>query len=302
MGNGDLAGPSMSTISRELASDLGAELRVRIVPVLNTGKDLAARAAWLLPHDVRRSMFLRLNPSSAQLYDVMRTHELGDVDGMTVSLAGFEELEAIFVHIPKNGGTSAGRSLVGKYNGNHMPIRTYQMIYSKSDYDRFFKFAFSRNPFDRLISGYRSLAVGVDNVAVTDVPGTSATEPSGDRLLKPRSGTQAWNNFRDFEHFVTEWVTPGNTRRFEHFRPQHRFVCSPDGRLQPDFIGRFENFDADFAVVAERLGVETGLVHDNRTLGKKKRSYADYYTPSTRRIVERIYRKDLELFDYAFGD
>jgi hypothetical protein len=109
-------------------------------------------------------------------------------------------------------------------------------------------------------------------------------------------------SFRDFEHFVTEWVTPGNTRRFEHFRPQHRFACSPDGQLQLDFVGRFETIEADYAVVAERLGVGTELLHENRTLGKKERSYVDYYTPSTRRIVERVYRIDLDLFDYAFGD
>ena len=292
----------MRIVARDAASDLGAVFPGWLVPALNTGKDVAARAAWLLPHDVRRSVFLRLNPSRARLYEVMRTHELGDVDRLTVSLAGFEQLEAIFVHIPKNGGTSAGRSLVGNYDGNHMPIRSYQMIYSKSDYDRFFKFAFSRNPFDRLVSGYRSAVVGNAEHGATNIPGTSHNEGPRDRLLKPRLEWEILQDFRDFEHFVTEWVTPGNTRRFEHFRPQHRFACSPDGQLQLDFVGHFESIDRDYAIVAERLGVKTDLRHENRTLGKKDRSYLDYYTPSTRRIVERIYRKDLDLFDYAFGD
>lgn len=287
-------------VGRDVASRLEAVFPGGLGPALNKGKDVAARAAWLLPHDVRRSAFLRLNPSSARLYEDMRTHELGEVEGMRVSLAGFEQLEAIFVHIPKNGGTSAGRSLVGKYTGNHMPIRSYQMIYSKSDFERFFKFAFSRNPFDRLVSGYRFFVVGAQ--AATDSPGTNVNRTFRNRMLKPRNALESLHGFSDFEHFVTEWVTPGNTRLFEHFRPQHRFVCSPDGELQLDFVGRFESLDSDYAHVAERLGVRTDLLHENRTLGKKDRGYLDYYTPSTRQIVERIYRRDLELFDYAFGD
>ncbi len=281
----------------------------RVVPILNTAKDATARLAWLLPHDLRRSLFLRLNPGYADSYETMRTHELGEIPDMTVSLAGFEALEAIFVHIPKNGGSSIGRSLVGKYDGNHMPIRSYQMIYPKATYDRFFKFAFSRNPFDRLLSGYRSMTLGTEPAGPTAEGSTAQAGPqiaaqvdARDRLLKPRSELRGLDRFRDFEHFVTEWATPTNTRRFEHFRPQYRFVCAPDGRLETNFIGRFETMDADLKVIAERLGVETELRHENRTLGDKPSDYTDYYTPRSRRIVERLYGRDLRLFDYGFGD
>ncbi|MEM9561959.1 MAG: sulfotransferase family 2 domain-containing protein [Actinomycetota bacterium] len=259
---------------------------------LNAARDAVARVAWLLPHDLRRRAYLRLRPELDDLYRTMRTKRLGEVPGLTVSLVPFEEHRCIFVHIPKNGGTSIGRSLFGDYQGNHMPIRSYQMIYSKADFEAYYKFAFVRNPFDRLLSGFRFAKNGADRVGDPRLQ-TGQTRELQDALAP----------YAEFEHFVSDWVTPANVRLFEHFRAQHRFVCSPGGAVQLDHVGRFETLADDFAVVAERLGVATDLMHDRRTKGPEhSSSYRDHYTPATRRIAESVFREDLERFDYTFDD
>ncbi len=263
---------------------------------MNAGRDRLARLIWLLPHDLRRSLYFRLRPSTGELYESMRTNQLGEIPGLTVSLAEADRLRCIFVHIPKCGGSSIGRALFGTYNGNLMPLASYQMIYSSADFEDFFKFAIVRNPFDRLLSGYHFAKHGSG-----DVPPVGERTQQVGTLSKP-ANVDSVELYEDFEHFVTDWVTPANVRLFEHFRPQHRFACSPDGRLGLDYVGRFESIGESFRVVAERLGVEPELPHERRTnTSDATKRYADHYTPAMRRIVERVFARDLQLFDYSFA-
>lgn len=264
------------------------------VKLVNLGRDGLARALWLLPHDLRRSAFFRVRPDAARLYGDMRTHEIGELPGLKVSLVGADQQRCIFVHVPKNGGTSIGRSLFGTYDGNHMPIASYQMIYDKADFDSYFKFAFVRNPFDRLLSGYR--------YANQEAELARAGDPSrrDGKARKPLVST-AVTEHEDFEHFVRDWVNPTNVRTFEHFRPQHRFVCTPDGEIPLDHLGRFESMEESFGVITDRLGLDVDLRHDRRSKDPGTDShYSDHYTPSMRRTVERVFARDLRLFEYTF--
>lgn len=265
--------------------------------LLTTGRDFAARAAWSLPHDLRRNVFRRLSPKTAELHDAMRTTALGEVPGLSVSLLAARELGCIFVHVPKNGGTSVGRTLFGEYRGNHMPIGSYQLIYEREEFDRSFKFAFSRDPYDRLLSGFWYAKRGADRV--DDIP----THHGPDLARKPGLW-RAVDGVDTFEEFVHQWVTTANARRWEHFRPQHRFVCAPNGKLAVDFMGRVENFDDDFASICARLGVDAPLIHDRKTRRDDDTDAAapiDQYTPAMRRIVHDVYGRDFEIFGYDTG-
>lgn len=261
----------------------------------NRLRDGAARAIWTLPHDRRRSMYRRLNPSMAAMHDNMRRYDLDEREGLSVSLVGADRLSCIFLHIPKNGGTSVGRTLFGEYGGNHMPIGTYQLIYDRETYSSMFKFGFSRNPFDRLLSGYRFARQGAERVA-----GARAHNRDGRPTNKPLPKVAA-GAYDTFEEFVLEWVAgEGKIRDYEHFRPQYRFACDPAGRLGLDFVGRFENFAEDFATVQERLGVTDDLMHDRRSSSEGDAPYRDHYTPAMRAVVEKVFERDLRLFDYTF--
>lgn len=264
-------------------------------------RDTLGRALWTLPHDVRRSMFLTARPAQRELYETMREHDLGEIPGQDVSLAAFDRYRCIFVHIPKCAGISVGRSLFGDYKGNHLGIPTYQIVFSKADFDAYFKFAFVRNPWDRVLSGYRFMRSVYRQYESEygSVPRPEEyTDASDDRKTKLSTKFEV-HGYADFEAFVTDWISPRNLRVHEQFRPQHRFVCSPDGRLQLDFVARFESIESDFATIAERLGIDATLGHDNRTDGAAV-DYRDHYTPQMRRIVEQHYAKDIELFDYSF--
>jgi hypothetical protein len=113
-------------------------------------------------------------------------------------------------------------------------------------YHRCFKFAFVRNPWDRLVSCYASKIV---------VPGTGLRMGNyGDVAL------ERGMPFRKFAEAVCQ-IPDGEANL--HFRSQHVFVCedSPAKRVLADFVGRFENLEEDFSFVTKMLGFNAKLPH-----------------------------------------
>lgn len=64
-----------------------------------------------------------------------------------------------------------------------------------------------------------------------------------------------------------------------------------------DFIGRYENLEADFATVAARLGIAGNLAWVNAS---RHAGYRDYYDDVTRVIVAKRFARDIAAFDYRF--
>lgn len=75
-------------------------------------------------------------------------------------MLGFDELKTIFVHVPKCGGVSINRALFGNLGGGHTSLEEYLTVFSPSEFLSFFKFAFVRNPWDRVVSAYFFLKNG----------------------------------------------------------------------------------------------------------------------------------------------
>jgi chondroitin 4-sulfotransferase 11 len=186
-----------------------------------------------------------------------------------------DECQCIFIHIPKAAGTSVALALFGK-GSRHVPYFVYEQI-NRRKFNRYFKFTFVRNPWDRLVSSYFFLKNG----GMNDADAKWAKENLAD--------------FPDFGSFVSGWVNEENILSWLHFMPQHYFICNSDGKVMVDFVGKMENMDRDFAYVANKLGCNKTLQKIN--VGSKRR-YNDYYNEETWGIVRRVYASDIELFDY----
>lgn len=237
--------------------------------------ELARRAYHaLVSEDLRRRLYFKVlhRRQYADIRSKVFHYERGQF-----SLRAFDRHHCIFIHVTKTAGTSVALSLFGEQPG-HYTGAEYRVFFGR-DFERYFKFAFVRNPWDRALSAFKYLKSGGWN-----------------------SYDRAWaashlDRITSFEQFVHEWLDETTWRQHIHFRPQYDFVTDRRGRLLLDYLGYLETLPADFAHIATRLGITATLQHTNVT---EKSDYRAAYTPATRDLVGRLYRRDVELFGYDF--
>lgn len=207
----------------------------------------------------------------------LRTKEAGEND---YSLKGFDDLDCIFIHIPKTGGVSLALSLFGNLGGGHRTYFSYYPIFSPAEYNRYFKFALVRNPWDRLVSAYFFLKEG----------GLLETDR---KWFK-----ENLSSFDSFEEFVQCWVNRKNIYSYFHFIPQHYYV-SHRGRLMIDKVYKLEQISSALKDLNSKLGLDISLPHENKTSNRKP-DYRLYYNNETKNIISDVYHRDIQLFGYSF--
>jgi len=181
----------------------------------------------------------------------------------------------IFVHICRAGSKSVEGTLK-KYCEEFISHQTFSKERSPDwtgiDRSKYFKFAYVRNPWDRLVSLYewgRQIAThNLYNKLTHNVP------------------------FPLFIKFVEMHVYYK-----VHMMPMYDRLKDEEGKLNLDFIGRFERINEDWKVIQNRIGVTDPLPHTNKS---KHRNYRDYYNKWTKEKVRQIYKKDIEAFGYNF--
>jgi hypothetical protein len=168
---------------------------------------------------------------------------------------------------------------------------------SKELFDTYFKFAFVRNPWDRIVSEYK---------------------------YRRHSHRYPFKKFL-FKRFPQ----PSWSDHYCHVIPQYDFLHDSDGNILVDFVGRFESLQDDFGYVCKKLNISIeALPHVNQSssifnrrgnnfietlrsikshLSPARRkntfsSYVEYYDDESKEFVASIYRKDIETFGYKFED
>jgi len=137
--------------------------------------------------------------------------------------------------------------------------------------DKAFKFAFVRNPWDRMVSLYHWLQ--------WDKKGMS---------------------FNEFIQGISlgNYNLPG-TKNVRGLYQANRLVdwLRPNGIWYPQWIGRFENLTEDWKIIQKILGFMGSLPKSNAS---KHTHYRDYYDLHTRELVAKRFEEDIDLFKYTF--
>ncbi|MDX1572016.1 MAG: sulfotransferase family 2 domain-containing protein [Xanthomonadales bacterium] len=202
-----------------------------------------------------------------------------------------DEKQFIFVHVRKAAGSSMRRVLrpyaVAKSSGrmnkllsraglvrdyrrrwfrHHAALSDAQQSMPADRFRSYFKFAFVRNPWDRLVSEYEFLR-------------------GFPRHRRHQRAMQL-----SFPEFVRYQATRSDAYQFP-------MLCDRSGQVGMDFIGRFENLQADFDHVCHMLRLEPiELPHANRG---ETRDPAEYYDAETIEFVRETWRDAVELFGYT---
>jgi hypothetical protein len=183
----------------------------------------------------------------------------------------------IFIHINKTAGTSIGRA-VGLPHKRHLTAREIIDLVGEEAWRKAYKFAFVRNPWDKVVSQYGFRV----------------------RTNKTRMGERPIA-FKDWAmRTIGERRDPEYVDKPRLFLPQVEWLKDAAGRIDVQRVGRFEHLARDFAAICAELGIAAALPHLNRT--KARRPYRDYYDAETAEIVARWFRDDIERFGYAFDD
>jgi hypothetical protein len=190
-------------------------------------------------------------------------------------------VKSIFVPVNKTGSTSIrkiviniSRICVSRSAGTPVNERGYVRRDSISDAEwrKAFKYAFVRNPFERVVSGWR---------------------------CKIHS--------KSFKEFVANTLINYDVDNNKHDVRTNTVIHHFSSQINPkycivdmDFIGRFENFQEDFNTVCDKIGIpKQQLPHLNKANHKH---YTEYYNDKTRDLIAKKYAKDIEYFGYKFGE
>tara|TARA_R110002073_G_scaffold119169_3_gene260175 strand:+ start:203 stop:919 length:717 start_codon:yes stop_codon:yes gene_type:complete len=186
--------------------------------------------------------------------------------------------ELIFVHVPKTAGTSLADAL-GVQCG-HIPISRYH-AFDPARFQKAYKFAFVRNPWERLRSAFSYLhsAIGINN------------------SLDVLWATEYLGEYANFEDFVLALKNPGVAKKiksYKHFQNQLDWIRIPGNpNITLDFIGHFESFSDDSAHVMNDLGVHSALGH------KRKSKKSAVFSTEMIDIVADMYSEDIDILGYS---
>lgn len=157
---------------------------------------------------------------------------------------------------------------LAKVGHGHISLQQIRPFLDENTFTSYFKFAFVRNPFDRFVS-YCAFA--------TSREGTFERDPTA-----------------VMRHFL--FTAPPLHHMV--FQPQHTFITDQDGNLLADHLGRVEDMQSSYDLIATRVGVKSARLE--QVNASRRGPYQQYYDQELIDGVTELYARDIELFGYQF--
>ncbi|XCF07730.1 sulfotransferase family 2 domain-containing protein [Tamlana crocina] len=200
----------------------------------------------------------------------------------------------IFIHIPKNAGTSIQEALksvkekrehwVVSQTTKHQSLQDLLKIYEDSswlekkvkdfDFLNYFKFAVVRNPFERMVSLYNYL-----------------------NKSKVRNEICSVNGFEHFVHLFEDknsWVS-----KLHSAKSQLSYITDLEGKIAADYIGKYEDLSSFKTDIEANFDFKLNLKWLNVS-NVHKFDYRSYYSNEIQSIIEKEFLEDLNMFNYNF--
>ncbi|MEL6423784.1 MAG: sulfotransferase family 2 domain-containing protein, partial [Pseudomonadota bacterium] len=152
----------------------------------------------------------------------------------------WQDAGAIFIHVPKCGGTSVNQALYGRHIGHLYAAEIKR--FAPRLFAELPTFTIIREPVERLHSAFRFAKAG----RAIDAPEGVA--------MAARHGIPD-HALADFDTFVHSWLCKRPLeKRNVVFQPQHIFVCDAVGRPMVDVIGRLDRLEPIEEFLSSSLG------------------------------------------------
>ena len=214
---------------------------------------------------------------------------------------GQKQQKFVFIHVQKTGGIS----IEGILKDNvpdivHVPPRHIPAIQAKRkmegsneyhDWEEYFKFAFVRNPWARMVSWYSMI-------------GSHASRRPDAAQKNPlwRYVTENSSNFEEFVKNCTDEIKLKNGSHYSFAYNQVDYLTDADGNMLLDFVGKVERFGTDLAVVCDKLDINVDEIPHKNSSHSSSAPYSSFYTPETEELIRERFKRDIEYFGYEFED
>jgi hypothetical protein len=213
--------------------------------------------------------------------------------------------KVLFVHIQKIGGETVASILKKSVPDTRLLGAKHEFARSGKlklgdAWNDYFKFAFVRNPWDRLVSWYSMISRAK---RITRLQALCNFRKR--RHLRQTVSNPMWryvydncSTFEDFIRTCTAEVQSAEGASYSFAYNQLDYLEDGEGNLLVDFVGRFENFSEDVRVCAEKARLRVPRIP--RANVSSHRHYSSYYTPELEGVVRVRFARDIEYFGYNF--
>lgn len=184
--------------------------------------------------------------------------------------------KCIFIHIPKNAGSSI-MNLLGDDGGRFHVESTYYRHANYYFFKKYHSFAFTREPLERLFSAYKYILSG-GNKRDEDLQ-------LADRIKAHSS---------DFPSFIDAVLDAHFIMQQPLFKPQYIYVYTRNLQLNVNTLIKLNELEQQWPVFAAKLGLPTVLGHTNKTTNKAMPILSN----EQRKKVAELYKYDYELLKY----
>ena len=150
-----------------------------------------------------------------------------------------------------------------------------QIFFPHNIYRDYFKFAFVRNPWERLVSTWRNKVVDQNGFDLE--PATRA-------------------ELSEFPRFVDHVAGLDLETCDEHMRLQCRKIDL--GHI--DYLGRFETFNDDLAAIFNILDLPLSDAIVRKNVSSHGGAFRSYYDDALVERVGQLYRRDIQIFGYRY--
>ena len=132
-------------------------------------------------------------------------------------------------------------------------------------WDKYYKFCFIRNPYDKIISAWYHI----------------------NRYNIP------------FKNYLNLINTCNDVEYMHMFLPQVRNIINEKGKININYIGKFENLENDLTNILKNIGIKN-IIHDvNKKMNKRDHlDFYKYYDQESLDIVNYLLKEDFEYLDY----
>jgi hypothetical protein len=195
----------------------------------------------------------------------------------------FNKYSLFFIHIPRTGGTTLEK-ILGFRNHYSWKRPDYQNIFGydkkkkimlqHATYQQIIKNEYNpqnykiitiiRNPYYRVMSLYKYVA----------------RKESLDKFLNKIE------KYLQYDYF---------------YQPQYKYLINEKGEINIDEIVRFENYEEDLKKIKEKYNLDINISFDTNKQLNKKKAIDSVLTEEQKLIIQRIYKKDFELFGYPYS-